>query len=103
MALGRGLGLYEEPRRLLARVAGTAPGELETHHAGSRCSGGGGILPVSMPEVAQIAARRLGDEHARSGGGILVTSCASSLSQMRRAGVDAVDLITLLEQGLVDG
>ena len=41
-ALGRGLGLYEEPRRLLARVGGAPPLELEQHHAGARCSGGGG-------------------------------------------------------------
>lgn len=101
-ALGRGLGLYDEPRRLLAQVTGMAPAELETHHAGSRCSGAGGILPVSMPEISKEAGRRLADEHTRAGGGILVTSCASSLSQMRRAGVEAVDLIALLERGLKD-
>lgn len=101
-ALGRGLGLYEEPRRLLAQVTGQQPLELETHHQGARCSGGGGMLPVSMPEVAREAARRLAGEHERSGGGVLVTSCASSLSQLRRAGVDAVDLVGLLERGLGD-
>jgi Fe-S oxidoreductase len=99
-ALGRGLGLYDEPRRLLAQLTGTAPLELENHHAGSRCSGAGGILPVSMPEISKEAGRRLAAEHTRAGGGILVTSCASSLSQMRRAGVEAVDLIALLERGL---
>lgn len=99
-ALGRGLGLYEEPRQLLADVTGQQPLELESHHQGARCSGGGGILPVSMPEVAREAARRLAGEHERAGGGVLVTSCASSLSQLRRAGVDAVDLVALLERGL---
>ncbi|HVY32415.1 MAG TPA: (Fe-S)-binding protein [Polyangiaceae bacterium] len=101
-ALGRGLGLYAEPRRLLARVTGERPLELETHHEGARCSGGGGVLPVSMPAVAREAARRLADEHERAGGGVLVTSCASSLSQLLRAGVEAVDLVTLLERGLGD-
>jgi hypothetical protein len=57
-----------------------------------------------MPDVAREAARRLGDEHERSGGGTLVTGCASSLSQMRRAGTRAVDLIALLAEGLnLDG
>lgn len=101
-ALGRGLGLYEEPRQLLADVTGQQPLELETHHQGARCSGGGGVLPVSMPEVAREAARRLADEHERAGSGVLVTSCASSLSQLLRAGVDAVDLVALLERGLGD-
>ena len=54
-----------------------------------------------MPEVARSAAARLAGEHERLGGGSLVTSCASSLSQLRRAGVAAVDLVTLLEGGLV--
>jgi dimethylglycine catabolism B len=99
-ALGRGLGLYDEPRRLLARVTGQPPLELETHHEHARCSGGGGILPISMPDVAQAAGQRLAAEHERLGGGTIVTSCASSLSQLRRAGADAVDLITLLESAL---
>ncbi len=99
-ALGRGLGLYDEPRRLLSRIAGSTPLELETHHEHARCSGGGGILPVSMPDVAKAAGQRLVAEHERLGGGTIVTGCASSLSQLRRAGADAVDLITLLESAL---
>jgi Fe-S oxidoreductase len=99
-ALGRGLGLYDEPRRLLARVTGRAPLELETTRQLARCSAGGGVLPVSMPEVARAGAARLASEHDRLGGGTLVTSCASSLSQLQRAGADVVDLITLLESGL---
>lgn len=100
-ALGRGLGQYDEPRRLLARVTGRAPLELQTTREHSRCSGAGGILPVSMPEISKAAARRLADEHAALGGGSLVTSCASSLTRLRAAGVAAVDLVTLLERGLV--
>lgn len=102
-ALGRGLGLYDEPRRLLARVTGAVPRELETPRELSRCSGGGGVLPISMPEIARGAAGLLAAEHARLGGGELVTSCASSLSQLRRSGVDAVDLISLLEAALPRG
>ena len=101
-ALGRGLGLYDEPRRLVARVTGVAPLELQTPRRLSRCSGGGGILPVSMPREARSAAERLAAEHEELGGGVLVTSCASSLSQVRRAGSEAIDLVTLLESGLVD-
>jgi heterodisulfide reductase subunit D len=99
-ALGRGLGLFEAPRRLLALVAGAAPLELERTRELGRCSGAGGILPVSMPEIAKGAADRLLDEHRRLGGGTLVTSCASSLSLLRSRGASAVDLISLLEQGL---
>lgn len=99
-ALGRGLGLYDEPRRLLARIAGRPPLELETEREQARCSGGGGILPISMPDVAKAAGQRLAAEHARLGGGTIVTGCASSLSQLRRAGAGAIDLIALLESAL---
>ena len=99
-ALGRGLGLYDEPRALLTHVAGRAPLELENQRELSRCSGGGGILPVTMPEVAGSAATRLHREHQDLGGGMLVTSCASSLSQMRRTGARVVDLVALLAEGL---
>lgn len=99
-ALGRGLGLYDEPRRLLSRVTGASPRELETERSLSRCSGAGGVLPISMPHVSEAAGLRLVDEHERLGGGTLVTGCASSLSQLRRSGADAVDLIRLLEAAL---
>lgn len=102
-ALGRGLGRYDEPRELLARVTGRAPAELLNSRELSRCSAGGGILPVSMPEIAAAGALRLAEEHRRAGGGTLVTSCASSLSQLRRAGVPAVDLTAVLESGLRSG
>jgi Fe-S oxidoreductase len=100
-ALGRGLGLYDEPRALLERIVGGAVLELATSHEQARCSGGGGLLPVTMPEVAQGAGERLAAEHRSLGGGRLVTACASSLSQLRRAGTDAVDLISLLQAALV--
>lgn len=99
-ALGRGLGLYEEPRRLLTRVTGTRPEELECSKELARCSGAGGLLPVTMPDVSRAAGDRLAAEHQRLGGGTLVTSCASSLSRLRERGVDAVDLITLVATGL---
>jgi Fe-S oxidoreductase len=99
-ALGRGLGLYAEPRRLLSRVTGCAPRELETERSLSRCSGAGGGLPVAFPDIANAASQRLAAEHERLGGGRLITSCASSLSLLRRSGVDAVDLVAFIEAAL---
>jgi Fe-S oxidoreductase len=99
-ALGRGLGLYDEPRQLLARVLGEPPAELKESGQLSRCSGAGGLLPVSMPEVAQAAATTLVREHAELGGGVLVTSCASSLTHLRSTGAEVADLISVLSRGL---
>jgi dimethylglycine catabolism B len=101
-ALGRGLGMYDQPRALLERLTGQAPLELETSRELGRCSGAGGILPVSMPEVSSAATARLLREHQGLGGGVLVTGCASSLSKLRRGGGEVVDLVSLLAEGLTD-
>lgn len=96
--LGRGLGLYDPPRAVLGAIFGKPPRELEDKRELSRCSGAGGGLPVSHPELARgIAAARKRD-HDSAGGGTLVTACPASLLSFRKAGVDALELGTLLDQ-----
>jgi Fe-S oxidoreductase len=93
--LGRGLGVYEAPRAVLTRALGRAPEEFDTRREKAECSGAGGLLPVTMPAVARSIAESRLASHARSGGGRVVTGCASSLIAMRRAragaGAEAVD------------
>jgi Fe-S oxidoreductase len=83
--LGRGLGVYEAPRLVLTRALGRAPEELDERREGSVCSGAGGLLPATMPEVARTIADKRMDAHGRAGGGRVVTACASSLVALRRA------------------
>jgi len=100
--LGRGLGLYDPPRQILSRLTGRAPDEFERRRKDARCSGAGGLLPVTMPDVARgIAEQRLAD-HERSGGGTIVTGCASSLRSFKKAdpSVEVVDLATLVSRAL---
>jgi Fe-S oxidoreductase len=103
--LGRGLGVYEAPRAILHRVLGHAPGELDDHRAASVCSGGGGLLPATMPATASAMARGRIDAHERAGGGRVVTACASSLRSLRREGakrgVQVDDLVTWIARGLL--
>jgi Fe-S oxidoreductase len=85
--LGRGLGVYDAPRAVLARALGREPDEFHAHERRELgvCSGAGGLLPSTMPDVARrIASARL-DAHATAGGGHVVTACASSLLAMRKA------------------
>ncbi len=98
--LGRGLGRYEEPRSVLGRILGRAPEEFARRRAGAACSGAGGLLPVSMPEVSRAIAGDRISEHDKQGGGSIVTACASSLRRLRSSGADAVDLATLVRQSL---
>jgi dimethylglycine catabolism B len=96
--LGRGLGVYDEPRAVLTRALGRAPDELDDRREHALCSGAGGLLPSTMPGVARaVADARLG-AHGRAGGGRIVTACASSLIALRRraagTGVAVDDLVT---------
>lgn len=99
--LGRGLGVYDAPRQILSRVLGRAPDEFERRREDARCSGAGGLLPITMPKVAErIAEQRLAD-HDRSGGGTIVTACASSARSFRKSGQHTVlDLATVVLRAL---
>jgi Fe-S oxidoreductase len=85
--LGRGLGIYDAPRAVLARILGRAPDEFLPHERRERgvCSGAGGLLPSTMPEVARDIATSRVQSHADAGGGRIITSCASSLLALRKA------------------
>lgn len=98
--LGRGLGLYDEPRAILTRLLGRAPEEFAEQRALSACSGAGGLLPLTMPAVASRIAGARADAHRDAGGGLLITACASSLEVFRSSGVDTADLHALLALAL---
>lgn len=98
--LGRGLGIYDAPREVLAKALGRSPDEFERRREDARCSGAGGLLPVTMPAVARgIAAQRVAD-HERSGGGTVVTACASSARAFADQGQRVVDLATVVLRAL---
>jgi len=99
-ALGRGLLEYDAPRLVLGRALGRAADEFDAQREHAECSGGGALLPISMPEAsAGIAERRLA-AHDRLGGGVLVTACASSLRRFRAQGTPAVDIAMVVAQSL---
>jgi Fe-S oxidoreductase len=98
--LGRGLGRFDEPRAVLARLTGKVPAELPRSREQSECSGGGGLLPVTRSETsAAIATERI-EEHRTAGGGTLVTACGQSLRRFAASGEQAVDLMSLVAQAL---
>ncbi len=98
--LGRGLGVYDAPRAVLSRVLGRAPEEFARTREGARCSGAGGLLPVTMPETSREITRTRVEEHDEEGGGTIVTACASSLRAFGKQGARVVDLATLIARAL---
>ncbi len=102
--LGRGLGIYEAPRQVLARALGRTPEEFVENRENAHCSGGGALLPVTMPQTARGIANERLHEHEQAGGGTLVTACASSETMFRKAGHEAVlDLSTVVLRAIAVG
>lgn len=98
--LGRGLGVYDAPRRVLERLAGQPVAEFRHRRQDARCSGGGGLLPHSFETAARGIARQRVGEHQTLGGGTIVTACSSSLRQFKRAGAEVVDFAALVSEGV---
>lgn len=98
--LGRGLGVYDAPRAILARALGRAPEEFARNREGARCSGGGGILPRTMPDTSAAMADLRIAEHEELGGGTIVTACASSHKRFDAQGAKTLDLVTIVARSL---
>jgi Fe-S oxidoreductase len=92
-------GVLEQPRRALAQLVEVR--ELAWNRSDTECCGGGGLLPKTMPLVAdQMAKRRLSEVQA-AGGGMVVTSCATCTFMLKRnapASVEVANLATAIAQ-----
>jgi Fe-S oxidoreductase len=85
--------VVETPRRALAGLAEVR--ELSWAKADTECCGGGGLLPKTMPLHAdQMAKRRLAEVQA-TGGGMVVTSCATCTFMLKRNAPPSVEVAGL--------
>jgi len=85
--------VVEQPRRALAQLAEVR--ELSWNKSDTECCGGGGLLPKTMPLVAdQMAKRRLAEVQA-TGGGLVVTSCATCTFMLKRNAPPSVEVANL--------
>lgn len=96
--LGRGLGQYDAPRKLLAAAVGVFREAHELREEAG-CAGGGGLLPRSMPEVSVDIARKQA-ERVAPGDEVIVTACVTSRRMFERAGRKSEELLGLLHRWL---
>jgi Fe-S oxidoreductase len=73
--LGRGCGIYDEPRRVLEAVEGLTLVEMERARETSACCGAGGGVWTAFPELATEIARKRAAMAEATGAGVIVTSC----------------------------
>jgi Fe-S oxidoreductase len=95
--LARYAGVMDEPRRVLSRVVEVR--ELAGARAETECCGGAGLLPKTMPELADSMARARLRQVAARGGGTVVTSCATCAFMLKRnapSGVVVQDLASIV-------
>jgi Fe-S oxidoreductase len=95
--LGRHQGLYDPPRRL-AKKAIPDLREFSRARGESECSGGGGLLPLTMPAVADaISAHRL-TEPKEAAVDTIVTTCSTCKRRLTRDNITAIDLLNALDE-----
>jgi Fe-S oxidoreductase len=97
--LARHVGVIDQPRRALARVAEVR--EFSWSGEDAECCGGAGVLPKTMPATADGMSKRRLAEIARKGGGTVVTACGTCSFMLRRnapASVEVRDLAGFVEQ-----
>jgi Fe-S oxidoreductase len=97
--LGRYQNLYDPPRKLASKAVSSLR-EFSRSRGEAECSGGGGLLPVTMPSTAESIAETRLTEVREAGATTVVTSCSSCKRQLTRGGVTAIDLVDLLAEAV---
>jgi Fe-S oxidoreductase len=98
--LGRGLGEYDAPRRLLAAALANPVQEAPANREKSDCCGASGLLPKTYPEVARAMAMSRADELRAVGVSQVVTACPACRDALGVAGLPVVDVVEVVEQWL---
>ncbi|RMG68036.1 MAG: (Fe-S)-binding protein [Nitrospirae bacterium] len=83
--LSRGVGVIEEPRRLLRAIPGVELLEFEHHGRLSRCCGAGGAARKVYHETSVAIARLSIDEATEKGADRLVLSCPACYEKVNEA------------------
>jgi dimethylglycine catabolism B len=85
--------VIDQPRRALSQLAELR--EFSWNKTDTECCGGGGLLPKTMPLVADQMSKRRLDEVKAAGGGMVVTSCATCTFMLRRNAPPSVEVANL--------
>lgn len=107
--LGRHLGIYEAPRRILRAIPELEFVELANHHQDSLCCGAGGNLYMVDQKLANKISQPRLDQIEESGIDTLVTACAECRQvftlglQDRKSPVRVLDIAELVAELIREG
>jgi Fe-S oxidoreductase len=94
--LGRGLGEYEAPRRLLKAALEKAIVEPPSTRANADCCGASGLLPRTSPEIARAIAMTRADELRETKAPIVASACPACAGALRGAGLVVMDVAEIV-------
>jgi Fe-S oxidoreductase len=104
--MGRRLGIYKQPRKILASIPGLEVVEFERSGHNSLCCGNGGMAAYAFPEFGEWTAKERIFEAEFAGVDAIVTSCPWCEEMLRigaaakGSSVKVENIFTLLEQSL---
>jgi len=104
--LGRGAGVYEEPRRVIRSIPGVRLVELADNRENCQCCGGGGNLEMIDPGLSSEIARQKVEQILETGARAVVTSCQQCLRTMstyvrrNKIPVEVLDITQLVHRAI---
>jgi heterodisulfide reductase subunit D len=105
--LGRHMGVYEEPRRVIRSIPGVKYFDTPYNRLDSKCcGGGGGTLPLYPEQDLKAAYSKLSSEVIPLQPNILVSSCPSCYITLKYAAesydlnIEVIDLVQLVYRTL---
>jgi fumarate reductase (CoM/CoB) subunit B len=100
--LGRYLGVYDQPRQILAAILEQPLIEFYENREHATCCGGGGGLPVTHPLTAREIARGKIQDFLESGADLLCTACPMCQRALERSGRDKGIVVKDISQLIAD-
>ncbi len=103
--LGRNSGVYDEPRKVIARLTGKEPVELFHSREGAECCGAGSAMFLTDGGIAEQVARERLAGAREQGVEVLVTACPNCKTGFERAakrygiGIEILDIAELFSRG----
>ena len=83
--LGRWMGIYEAPRRLLAAIPGISVVEMPRNRRDAYCCGAGGMIRYDFADMANLAGADRIAEAEGTGAELLVSACPACLMQLQQS------------------
>jgi Fe-S oxidoreductase len=104
--MGRHMGVYDEPRSLIASIPGVELVEMYSNREHALCCGGGGGVLGAFDDIAGLVAVERLQQAAAAGAEQVVTSCPTCVVNLKRAvkkarvDLNVSDIVELINEAI---